>query len=57
MTTICNINRKHLVKLLNLSKLSLRYNHSDSLIDKSNNVTEELSIKDTNDLKNNYDIS
>ena len=55
MKTILNIKRKRQlqVKLFNLSKLSLRYNHNDSIteINKSKNVIEEHNINDINDLE------
>ncbi len=58
MKTIWNIKRKILVKLLNLSKLSLRYNHSDSIteINKSKNVIKEHNINDINDLEKKGDV-
>ena len=36
---------------------SIRYYQSDSLINKSNNIIDEESIKDNEDINNNYNIS
>nr|QWO71408.1 RNA polymerase [Termitomyces sp. K2P1] len=56
MNRFYNKMHRHMVNLLNLSPFFIRQNHSVSVINNTNNVAEEHSIKDTNELIKNYDI-
>nr|QWO71405.1 RNA polymerase [Termitomyces sp. K1Ag] len=56
MNRFYNKMHRHQVNLLKLSQFFIRQNHSESVINNTNNVAEEHSIKDTNELIKNYDI-